>query len=276
VLSRFAQYAERSVYLTDALTGVNLAPDLYLSERARAIAPVRMTGNYGGEMLRGVIAFKPVDPLAGLFAPELESFLRMSKDTYKQALGGRVLSFAAFRQAPWLHFGVAALEQTQLTLRTPYLDNDLVRTAFRAPASVVKSDNVCLRLIQEGNPALSLLSTDRGVVGSGASPILSAARRQWLEFLFKAEYAYDYGMPQWLARADRHLRPLRLERAFLGRHKSYHFRMWYRDALTDYVRDVLLSSESLLRPYIVRRTTEQIVARRCGELPTTRSSCTNS
>ena len=58
--ARFAHYAERSVYLTDAGVEVNRAPDLYLSEKAREIAPVRMTGLYGDEIQRPQIrAFKP-------------------------------------------------------------------------------------------------------------------------------------------------------------------------------------------------------------------------
>src|SRR5258708_37938524 len=57
-LSRFPQYAERTVYLTDGCAAVNRSPDLYLNERAREIAPVRMTGNYGGEVLRRIRAFK--------------------------------------------------------------------------------------------------------------------------------------------------------------------------------------------------------------------------
>jgi asparagine synthase (glutamine-hydrolysing) len=38
-------------------------------------------------------------------------------------------------------------------------------------------------------------------------------------------------MPPWLVKADRALRPLRPERLFLGRHKFYHFRVWYRESL---------------------------------------------
>ena len=50
---------ERTVYLTDGCVEVNHAPDLYVNERGPQIAPVRMTGNYGGEVLRRVRAFKP-------------------------------------------------------------------------------------------------------------------------------------------------------------------------------------------------------------------------
>lgn len=79
-LSQFRRYAERAVYLTDGCADVSRAPDLYLNERAREIAPVRMTGNYGGEVLRGVRAFKPAEPVAGLFCPEfLSAFARPAR-----------------------------------------------------------------------------------------------------------------------------------------------------------------------------------------------------
>src|SRR5207245_9891853 len=83
--------------------------------------------------------------------------------------------------------------------------------------------------------------------------------RGLLEFTFKAEYAYDYGMPQWLARVDHLLSSLHLERLFLGRHKLCHFRIWYRDALSDYVREILLDPRTLSRPYIQRKGLEAVV-----------------
>jgi asparagine synthase (glutamine-hydrolysing) len=55
-LSQFPCLAERTVYLSDGSVGVNHAPDLYVNERARRFAPVRVTGNYGGEVLRGLPA----------------------------------------------------------------------------------------------------------------------------------------------------------------------------------------------------------------------------
>jgi len=88
---------------------------------------------------------------------------------------------------------------------------------------------------------------------------LRAAYRGFLEFQFKAEYAYDMGMPQWVARIDHAFSSFRLERMFLGRHKVFHFRIWYRDALAGYVREMLLDPRSLSRPYIERRGLEAIV-----------------
>jgi len=143
---------------------------------------------------------------------------------------GHPLSFAVFKQGPWHHSGVLGLEETQLSLRSPFLDNELVRTVFRAPESATTTNDVCLRLIADGNPALSRIRTDRGV-GGGAGRLSGAIARALLEFTFKAEYAYDLGMPQPVARIDRRLGFLHLERLFLGRHKVAHFRLWYRDAL---------------------------------------------
>jgi len=255
-LSRFPYYAERAVYLTDGCVDVSRSPDLYINEKAREIAPVRMTGNYGGEVLRRVRAFKAVEPLPRLFGPDLMRDVRRAGETYDSLLRGHPLSFAVFKQAPWHHYGLLALEETQVALRSPYLDNDLVRTVFRAPASVLTNNDVCLRLIAEGDPVLRQIRTDRGI---GATGVSAAASRALLEFLFKAEYAYDYGMPQWVARIDHVLSSLHLERLFLGRHKFHHFRIWYRDVLPRYVRDMLLDPRTLSRPYIERKGLEAVV-----------------
>jgi asparagine synthase (glutamine-hydrolysing) len=66
-------------------------------------------------------------------------------------------------------------------------------------------------------------------------------------------------MPQWLARLDHALSPLRPEHIFLGRHKPFHFRVWYRDALAGYVKEMLLDPRALSRPYIERKRLEAVV-----------------
>jgi asparagine synthase (glutamine-hydrolysing) len=257
-LSRFPHYAERTVYLTDGCMDVTHSPDLYVNELAREIAPVRMTGNYGGEVLRRVRAFKPVDPAPGLFHAEFSPYVQMARETYAGLLHGHPLSFALFRQAPWHHYGLLTLEQTQLSLRSPYLDNDFVRTVYRAPASTLTSNDVSLRLIADGDANLRRIRTDRGL-GGDRGRLPAAVLRKFLEFTFKAEYAYDYGMPQGVARIDHFFSSFHLERLFLGRHKFYHFRVWYRDALSRYVREMLLDPQTFSRPYIERRHLEAVV-----------------
>lgn len=257
-LSQFSRYAERAVYLTDGCVDVSRAPDLYLNEKARQIAPIRMTGNYGGEILRSFRAFKPEPPLPGLFHSDFLSDISRASETYAGLIQGHPVSFTAFKQTPWHHFGILALEQTQLSMRSPFLDNDLVRTVFRAPESALSGEEICQTLIADGSRELSQIPTDRGL-GGNRDPLREKASRGVLEFLFKAEYAYDMGMPQWVARVDHALSPLHLERLFLGRHKVFHFRVWYRDYLAGYVRETLLDPHSLSRPYINREGIETVV-----------------
>ena len=259
-LSQFPRYAERAVYLADGCVDVGRAPDLYLNERAREIAPVRMTGNYGGEILRCVRAFKPEESCHGLFHADLLPCIRRASETYAGIAAGHPVSFAVFKQAPWHHYGILSLEQTQLSMRSPYLDNDFVRTVFRSPESALRNNNVCLRLIADGNEALLRIPTDRGLAGHRKG-FLQSASRGLLQLQFKAEYAYDMGMPQGVARIDHIFSALHLERLFLGRHKVFHFRVWYRDALAGYIQEMLLDSRSLSRAYVERKALETIVRR---------------
>ncbi len=257
LLSRFAYFANRAVFLSDGAVDVSLAPDVFMNIRAREIAPVRMTGLYGGEVLRRVRMFKPVLPMNGLFQPDLLPQFDQAQRTYDDVIDAHPLSFAVFRQAPWHHYNSLSLEETQISMRPLFLDNDFVQTVFQAPDSACTSNDVSLRLIADGNPALSRVPTDRGV-GGRARPI-EALAHAYQEFTFKAEYAYDYGMPQWLARLDGRFKALRLERLFLGRHKPLHFRLWYRNELAGYVREMLLDRRSLSRAYVNRAAVERMV-----------------
>ena len=110
---------------------------------------------------------------------------------------------------------------------------------YRAPPELVSSKEPSLRLIQQGNPPLGSLPTDRGLV-HGENSWTGELRKRLIEFTVKAEYAYDYGMPQRLARIDHLLGATASRKAFLGRHKFYHFRVWYRDQLSHYVKEILL------------------------------------
>jgi asparagine synthase (glutamine-hydrolysing) len=257
-LCRFPHYAERTMYLTEGGVDVYRASDLYVSEKARKIAPAKVVGTYGSEIVRQAVMFKATPAPKGLFRSDFLANVRQAENTYAELRREHPVTFAAFRQSPWYHQGVLALESSQLTVRSPYLDNDFVRTIFRSPRSNGSNGDIRPRLIRDGSPALGNIRTDRGA-GGDSGPLVSSAFRGLHEFTFKAEYAYDYGMPQWLARIDHSVSPLHLEKFFLGRHKLCHYRVWYRDALAGYVRDVLLDQRTLSRPYLESKGVEAIV-----------------
>jgi asparagine synthase (glutamine-hydrolysing) len=257
-LAGFPHYASRSIYLSEGTLDVYRAADLYVSEKAREIAPAKIVGTYGSEIIRHAVMFKPSDPLQGLFCPDFLPYVGAAGNTYAALRQQHPVTFAAFRQSPWYHHGILALEQSQLTVRSPFLDNDFVRTVYREPTGNASNGDVRLRLIRDGNPALARIRSDRGVGGNGGG-LSSVFARASQELTFKAEYAYDYGMPQAVARVDHLLSGLHLERLFLGRHKLLHFRVWYRDILASYVQEILLDPRTLSRPYLERKAVEAIV-----------------
>jgi asparagine synthase (glutamine-hydrolysing) len=257
-LARFPEYAERTVYLTEGSVDVYRAADLYVSEKAREIAPAKVVGTYGSEIVRQAVMFKPKAPQPGLFQPGILSDVQQAQETYASVRRGHPVTFAAFCQSPWYHHGILGLEQTQLTVHSPFMDNDFVRTVYRAPKPSSAAEDVRLRLIGDGSPALARIRSDRGV-GGRSGPLISAIARGFQEFTFKAEYAYDYGMPHWLAQVDHRLSALHFGRLFLGRHKLLHFRAWYKDSLANYVQQMLLDPVALSRPYVDRKGQETIV-----------------
>jgi asparagine synthase (glutamine-hydrolysing) len=257
-LSEFPALAEETVYVSDGTMDVSGSVELYVNRFARQIAPIRLTGNYGSEVLRGHIAFKPISLYQPLFHPDLLSRVREAAGTYASETEVSRQSFVLFKQVPWHHYARFSVEQSRLTVWTPYLDNDLTRLAYQAPIDDTANGWACMRLVADGNPELTRFGTDRALSWH-PRPIVTKAHNLYQELTARAEYAFDYGMPQWLARLNRLLAPLRLESAFLGRHKFYHFRVWYRDTLSRYLRDILLDSRAIARPYLHSRSLERAV-----------------
>ena len=202
--------------------------------------------------------FKPTHLVKDLFDPEMTRYINAAAATYFDEFNCHRLSFTAFKQTPWHMNSKFLVERSQIILRLPFCDNELVRLSYQAPPSLAEENEPALRLIAEGNPALRRIGTDRAL-GIGSIPGLGRARHLVQEFTFKAEYAYDYGMPQWLARLDHILTPLRLERLFLGRHKFHHFRVYYRDELSRYLQEILLDSRTLGRSFLRRPVLEALV-----------------
>lgn len=257
-LKQFLALAARTVYLTDGAMDVSGAVELYVNRIARDIAPVRVTGNYGSEVIRSNVAFRPDSRLSEVYTPEFREEILEARRTYAAEAAMSRLSFVLFKQVPWHHYARLAVEQSQLTVRTPFLDPWLAACVYQAPRDLQTDLAPSLRVIRTAHPRLAEVPTDRGITLGDGGPVLGL-RHQWQEFTVRAEYAFDYGMPQWLARGDAILKTLHLERLFLGRHKFYHFRIWYRDHLTQQLREILLDPKAKSRPYLCGDQLERLV-----------------
>jgi asparagine synthase (glutamine-hydrolysing) len=258
-LQQFPSLAPRAVYLTDGTMDASGAAGLYANRRVRTdLASVRLTGNYGGEILRRMVALTPAKLSNRFWSDGMTQYIEDGRRTLLREHACNRTSFIAFKQVPWLHFARFALESSQLPIRSPYLDNDLVALSYQAPQSARTNLHLAERLIHAGNPALTAFPTDRGPLGRPG--MFGRLAEAYQEFTFKAEYAYDYGMPRRLVQFDRVLQALRLERLFLGRHKYCHYRTWYRHELAPYVKEILLDTRSLSRPWL-----DPVAARRMVE-----------
>jgi asparagine synthase (glutamine-hydrolysing) len=232
-LATVRETLEQSVYVSDGYLGLSGAAELYVNRQARAMAPARMTGNWGGELMRGVRAFKYVMPKGGFISAELAKQMSESAAAFSTT-SANPLSATLFHQMPFQGYGRYAIERSQTVMRSPFLADDVVKWLYRAPVDVRESSAGAAAVIGR-RPDLLAIPTDLGLLGTGPSFMRRASRRA----LIKAEYWTSHGAPDWLARISARLPGSLVESRFLGVDKFQHFRFWMRRDLAGFVRDTL-------------------------------------
>jgi asparagine synthase (glutamine-hydrolysing) len=247
------RYIERAVYCSDGYLGLSGAAELYLNSLAREIAPIRLTGNFGSELLRGARAFKAGIPQGDLLSDECAGLVREAEGQFARLSEVPSLSFTLFHQVPHQGYGRRNIEASQVSLRTPFLDNELAALLYFAPREGAYRLGYDLSVALIGQEASQLLRipTDRGQLGPDGScrgALLHLAR----ELTFKGEYWVGHGMPRWVARATRLMPATFIEGTLLGRHKFQHFRRWFKTELADYVRSHM-NLHDALSPFIRSR-----------------------
>lgn len=257
-MSEFSSLVERVAYISEGNLDASGSIDLFVQREARKIAPIRVTGTNGGEVLRRLVMFKPSDSAEEMLNSDMRSYLSEAVSTYTEELNCHRLTFTAFKQTPWYMNSKFALERSQIRMQVPFCDDEMTRLSYQAPPSLAQANSPALKLIAGRNPAFGSVETDRALQFESSSPV-RRFRHLVQEFSFKAEYAYDVGMPHWLARADRILAPIHLENVILGRHKFHHFRVYYRDELAGYLQEILLDARALGRPFLNRDSVQEMI-----------------
>jgi asparagine synthase (glutamine-hydrolysing) len=258
-------HVERAVFISDGYLGLSGAAELYLNAGARRLAPVRLTGDYGGEVLRGDTAFKAEPVEGGFAAREMQGSLDEAREAFAEIRRKDHLTFALFHQAPFAGFGRLSIEQSYVVVRTPFMDNALVGLAYRAPREVLSGDDVSVATVRRCRPDLLAIPTDAGKLGTG-SALRRAGRGAVHRVVVRAEYLAGHGMPGWVpAVFGSSLDPF-LQRHLLGRNKFQHFRTWTATHLADYFQQVLTEDlrglEGLVDPSALRRGVEEHLAGR--------------
>ncbi len=258
-LNEFPKWAEQTICITDGSVDVSNAHDLYLNRRARELAPIRITGKFGSEVIRDHTMFKAFRYDGGLFQGDLRPLIRRAVNTHYQVKQGHPLSIAVFKDFPWREYSKIAIEDSQSTFRSPYLDNDLVGLMYRAPSRLRASNWPQRRIIRECNPHLSTLISDRGY-GEQTNPFVAKVIELSYKTLFKFDYAYFFALPHWLTRVDSILLSRNGGKPILGQSQKFEFyRGWYHRPMASYVKDILLDPRTTQRPYYDKKYLEMMV-----------------
>lgn len=245
-LSGFRSHLDRTVRVSDGCAGVLGAHELPFSEQARQLAPIRLTGNYGSEVLRAVSTFKRLGPDDKLFPPELARRIE-AVVAEQNARDVHPVTHAAFEEVPWHLFGTLAVGRSQLTFRTPYMDNQIVELAYRAPPPLRHDAEPALRLVHENDAALARIPTDRGL-SWGASRLTQAARRLYGTATFKLDYWHKEGLPNALAPLGG-MMGLLSQAGMLGLHKFLAYQLWFRGPLADLAQSTISDSRVRGMPF---------------------------
>jgi len=242
------------VYVSDGYLGLSGAAELYVNRLARTIAPARMTGNWGGELMRGVRAFKYRMPKGAFVGPELTSGIAASAAAFS-TVSSNPISNALFQQMPFQGYGRYAIERSQVVMRSPFLADDVVTWLYRASPDV-RASSSCAEAVIGQRPGLLAIPSDVGRLGTGPSLLRHASRRA----LIKAEYLTSHGAPDWVAKLSAGLPPTLVETRFLGVDKFQHFRHWIRRDLAEFVRETLLGKGRIdLEQWFELPTVERMV-----------------
>jgi asparagine synthase (glutamine-hydrolysing) len=266
-LSGFPTTAEQTIYMTDGLADVLQSHQLYLNRIIRDLYNVKITGKYGSQVIKRISAFHRPTGYGSddsLVSPDFRGYLEAAEASFREQDRGHPLSQMIFKEIPWWWGGILSIEFSQLTVRSPYLDNAFIDLMYRSPFERIDAVEFQLGIIGRQRPGLDRIMTDAGH-GGGGNPITRAAKYRYYRLvnIIERAYARDKLPHSWhhpVALIDKRvLSPLGIPRLFLGLSDYRHYRTWTRDELADYIQSVLLDGRTLSRPFWNRSYLERAV-----------------
>lgn len=259
-LQEFPSYAQKGVYISDGAHDISGAHDVFFNKIARKIAPIRLTGKFGSEIIKIRKLIHSGDFPRHLLQPSFAPFLDDAANFAEVSKRQHPLSRVVTEEIPWYEFGRVAIEQSETILRTPYMDNELVKLMYQAPPEVRSSRDLQMKYVMDKGSELTAFSTDLGRIGyrrQFATKVSSIS--MWA--LFKLEYTYLYPLPHWLTWIDRRLEKLKPERLFAGRQKYEAYRIWFKTHFAGFIRDTLLSPRAHCTEFFDKNGLEKVVGR---------------
>jgi asparagine synthase (glutamine-hydrolysing) len=242
-LRSFADYARRTVHISDGTHDAFGAHDVFLNEIARDIAPIRLTGKFGSEIVR-VRRLMPSSTYRPEFLQgELQTLVEQLPTFGNTNPQGHALTRVVTEEIPWHEHPRVAVEQSQLVLRTPYMDNELVKLMYQAPFGSRAAGDLQERYVRERAPEFARHITNMGRFSS-SNPLVTKFFYYFFRAFFKVEYVYLYATPHWLTSLDRKLEHWHLERLLSGRQKWEAYRIWIKTAFAPFLQETLCDPQA--------------------------------
>ncbi len=254
----FNSLAEETVRLTGGLCGLWDAHEIFLNRKLQAANRVRVTGNFGSELIREVSGFKDLGLDGSCVVPEFLPHMAQARATMAESRCPHPVTFAAFREIPWRLWGTVRCASSQIVFQTPYMDNELVALLYRAPSKLRSGAAVPQRFVEAVDPRLAKLPTDRGPSAT-AGRLLGAVQRLSGRVSFKADYWLSEGMPSPLIPYENRLRAT-ARSLFPKSHKYLQYRAWFRGRLLEQICE-LHSAMSTPPPFLNPLFCRQALAR---------------
>ena len=259
-LRSFADYAQRAVHISDGTHDAFGAHDVFLNEIAREIAPIRLTGKFGSEVvrIRRLIPSSTYPP--GLLRDDFLTLVEQLPEFADTNPKGHALTRVVTEEIPWHEYARVSVEQSQLILRTPYMDNELVKLMYQAPAGSRAAGNLQERYVRERAPEFARNITNMGRFSS-SNPLITRFFYYLFRTFFKVEYLYLYATPHWFTWLDRKLEHWHLERLLSGRQKWEGYRIWIRTAFAPFLRETLCNPRADYTRFFDHKTVLKMVER---------------
>jgi len=257
----FADYAYKTVRITDGSAGIFDSQEVYLNRLVRDLAPIRLTGKFGSEVVQQ--CWTPLRRAIDL---------RVLSDEYRtlqpnMPSSGDLASIIQGLRWMW-PAGLRAAEMSQLVVRTPYSDRDLVEFLIKAPSGILTGPKLHKLLITKNDPTLTSIPCDKGGYIK-TDRIFLNAKLSFISHVFKIlatlDRSYLYlDIPHIFARLDPFMRLTRIERTFLGYCNLTAYRRWIKNELRDFTEGTLLDELSLSRSYLNRGFIKKMASEHFG------------
>jgi asparagine synthase (glutamine-hydrolysing) len=254
-LDTFSKQAHKTIYISDGHADIFKSHEIFLNNIVKRSLPIRVTGKYGTQLLSGFSALKKRKLKSRIFS---ESFLSELQDIDQS----RYLvdsSASMIDEIRWLWGGYLSIETSQLVVRTPYTDKDLVEFILKVPHEYFVNSDLQKYIIAKNSPKLAMIPSDKGQF-IAESAILKKLNQRMVYLLMKMDKAYNWhAMPHLLTRLEPLWGQSWLQHMILGHNQFINYRLWLRNELQEFAKEILMDESTLSRPYFDRKFLMQMV-----------------